>query len=202
MRALMAVAVPDVLHQVKRYLARHGNKTDPNALYIVTGGSNDAFFGLQKKPQPLKLANQVATDLKHAEQQLAARGAKHLLVATLPSSNRSPYAREYSGKLEQAALALYIHTFNNRVKRWAKQASARVSVVDLYEREEHILRHLQQYKLSNGKDACLVGTQKIEKKQRHLCAHPERHVYWDLYHPTAKMHGLFADAALEALRAE
>ena len=68
MRALMAVAVPDVLHQVKRYLARHGNKTDPNALYIVTGGSNDAFFGLQKKPQPLKLANQVATDLKHAEQ--------------------------------------------------------------------------------------------------------------------------------------
>ena len=52
--------VPDVRTQVSRYLAKaHG--ADPDALYIVSGGSNDAFFGLT----PGRNATALAHDAVH-----------------------------------------------------------------------------------------------------------------------------------------
>lgn len=46
--------------------------------------------------------------------------------------------------------------------------------------------------------SCLVGAY-VEVPQRTLCDDPDRHVWWDEYHPTRHAHQIIAQAAMKAL---
>jgi len=54
--------IPDVPQQVALYLSLHGNKADPNALYVIEGGGNDILGATGGSPTQLgfKIASGIA----------------------------------------------------------------------------------------------------------------------------------------------
>lgn len=200
---LTAVPVPDVLHQVQAHIKREKGNLDPHALYIVSGGSNDAFFNLTNAQKAKPFAGRVLHSLWEAHGMLARHGAAHLLVPTLTSAQLSPYALEYAQPAVREQLAEYLRDFNAGLKRDVEAESSghgwRTAVADLYKTEEYVVRHAARFNMTATRHACLTGTQKLEHRKRHECSDPHAYAYWDLYHPTAHLHALFAHTALEAV---
>lgn len=192
--------VPDVRTQVSHYLKKaHG--TDPNALYIVSGGSNDAFFGLTPGRNATALAHDAVHTLRAESERLVHHGARHLLIPTLSEMQTSPWARTYADTETKNNTILFTSAVNRALRAWVPTVrSANATLFDADALESTIQAHPHKYGLTNVTGACLVGTQKLEKGvKRHLCADADRYFFFDLYHPTARVHALLARGAVRAL---
>lgn len=124
---LGAQAVPSLAAQVATYLASVGGVANPNALYVVQGGTNDVLGGLLT----LKgtngtgaaatldtIAKTGAANIVGIEGQLAAAGGRNFLTVSLPDLALLPVTRAsgFSGLANEAALAgTAAATFNNAV---------------------------------------------------------------------------------------
>ncbi len=85
-------SVPSVLAQVGSFLGSTAS-IDANALYVVVAGGNDMRDARSGDPANIGAAATAATDnLKTAIGLLAAKGAKHVLVANLPDLGATPEA--------------------------------------------------------------------------------------------------------------
>ena len=199
----LALAVPDVPEQVTRYLASVGDRADADALYIVTGGSNDAFFGLGHVPLA-QLSAGVGESLYASASRLVRCGALHLLIPTLPASSATPAVTQFHQSLHALASA-FVWLANDAIRAAAAALQAQgaaVTLVYVYRVAQAMHEHAEAYGFTNTRDACLTGTQKPEVDAgipRRLCDNPSAYLYWDLYHPTTRAHTFFARAALDAL---
>lgn len=194
--------VPDVREQVSRYLAHVDAHADGDALYIVSGGSNDAFFGLSAERNVTELAHDVVHALQRDVVRLQRHGARHVMVPTLSPMQSTPYALDYADAATRANTTHFTHRVNAALRTWVHDGTANVTLVDLAALEARILDHPTRYGVHNTRSACLVGTQKLERAAgvaRHECADPDRYFFFDLYHPTAHVHGLLAHGAAQAL---
>lgn len=196
-----SLPVPDVPTQVHDYLASVHGRADPHALYIVSGGSNDAFFGLGGKYDVKQLADRAVQVLGAETERLARHGAKHVLVPTLGSTAKSPYERTYGNAVERAASTLFTEQMNSGLRALvARTKSLKATLFDVHQLETAIQRNPAKHGLTDVKHACLVGAQKLEVGvKRSLCSDPTRYFYFDLYHPTAHVHRLLARGAAKAL---
>ena len=119
--ALMDIPVPCVTENVAAYVASRtspGSVLDNDALYIVTGGSNDVFYAWQLRPpiDPAQLGSETARDLVGAIALLYHHGARHFLVPVL-SKDRSPYSlgqRRRSGA--DGPYASFVRTFVTTIR--------------------------------------------------------------------------------------
>lgn len=196
--------VPDVRGQVSRYLAHVDECADADALYIVSGGSNDAFFGLSAERNVTELAHDVVRALQRDVARLQQHGARHVVVPTLSPMQSTPYARDYADAATRTNTTRFTHRVNAALRMWAHDGAANVTLVDVAALEARILDHPTRYGVHNVRDACLVGTQKLERAagvKRHECAEPNRYFFFDLYHPTAHVHKLLAHGAAQAIGA-
>lgn len=178
------------------------NKTqhaDPDALYIVSGGSNDAFFGLSDPRNVTQLAHDTVHALQAETRRLMECGARHVLVPTLSAMQHSPWARHYAGHAARQQTAAFTRAVNARLHAWtATRHAPRLLDVDGLERQ--ISAHPGAYEIENVADACLVGTQLVERGvPRHRCSEPNRYFFFDLYHPTERVHNVLAHGAVRAL---
>ncbi|WFD38850.1 uncharacterized protein MJAP1_001814 [Malassezia japonica] len=109
--------VPDVRTQVSHYLKKaHG--ADPNALYIVSGGSNDAFFGLTPGRNATALAHDAVHTLRAESERLVHHGARHLLIPTLSEMQTSPWARTYADAETKNNTILFTSAVNRALRAW------------------------------------------------------------------------------------
>lgn len=188
------ISVPDVIGQVHAHLDKYG--ADPNALYIVSGGSNDLYFGLQKAANVTEFGRAIASDIEFANKVLVRAGARHIAVPTLIQSNKSPYGVRLDKKMH-ALQVQCIDSFNEALKC---DMSRNITVIDLHAVADEIYGCPERYGIHVMSEACLQGTLKPEKGPRRECRHPERYAYWDLYHPTARMHELLAQGAVHVFK--
>ena len=63
-----SIAVPDVRAQLHEYMESVHGKVDRNALYILSGGSNDVYYGTKETLNIWRLGNQCAATLKRLAQ--------------------------------------------------------------------------------------------------------------------------------------
>ncbi|WFD18825.1 hypothetical protein MCAP1_001036 [Malassezia caprae] len=192
------VRVPDVRHQVTKYLERMDGHLDPGAIYIVSGGSNDVFFGSQKTLDILGLAEKSVRTLQREAERLVEHGARLIVFPLLTDVTKTPSETQYDNFIDVAGGAVFTNHFNTRLRAAARalRHHVEVKVVDLFGIERYLFKHAKQYGLENTHDACLKGTTKPEVKagvKRSVCAKPDTHFFWDIYHPTARAHELIAD---------
>ncbi|KAL4403114.1 ester hydrolase [Malassezia pachydermatis] len=193
--------VPDVIHQVGQYLDLVNGTADPSGIYIVSGGSNDVFFGTAKTLDLFGLAETAVRTLEAEARRLIRHGAKTIVFPTLSDMTKTPAALHYSNLIDIVGSTLFVDHFNKVLRSAAHDVSrdATVYIFDLHEAVGRIKSHKKRYGLDNVSDACLQGTTKPEVEKgvkRHVCNNPDAYFFWDIYHPTAQAHKLLGDAAL------
>ncbi|PKI85831.1 hypothetical protein MVES1_000319 [Malassezia vespertilionis] len=196
------ITVPDMWQQVRTYTRNHA-RLDASALYILSGGSNDMYFGASSG-SPQTIAKLAVSSLNKTAQELYRHGARHFVFESLGIVAGTPSAR-LPGAGENTTLAMqrFAETFNSEMRRLvAHTRRGHATFVDMHKCQRMIIDDPHKYGFKNTTAACLRGAYKDERDagiQRHLCAHPEEYLFFDIFHPTTHTHQLFARAAADAL---
>jgi outer membrane lipase/esterase len=99
-----AALTPSITQQMTNYLASTGGVANPNALYIISAGSNDVPGNTQAY-----LAQQAAI-FTNSVAQLQAAGARYILI---PNTNRNFLSTEIYKDLTAAGVRSHIDGFGN-----------------------------------------------------------------------------------------
>lgn len=179
--------IPSVPDQVKLYLAHHGDKADPNALYVLEGGGNDILDTTAGSPQTL--GRNIAEGLVDSEQQLRKAGARHFVIPYLFNVGLLPAA---AGNVSFATAA------SAATNKWLDELLpieqclegvhiTRLNVFSLLNAVETDPVH---FGFANVVDPCLTPA---------VCADPDHTFFWDTHHPTEFGHAFFAVTLENAL---
>lgn len=174
-------------------------------LFTVWVGSNDAMNG--------RSANDVIADLEKGLDTLTTHGARKIVLLGLPDLTRIPAFRPIEGTNEPGRSDIdqvyrTVNTINEALPGLAKDIAARTGAeivwIDAASRFDEVMTHPDAHGFSDVTRPCLelrsqgsqvyLGTQKV----RSDCA-PERYVFWDMVHPTTRMHELISQWVLAEL---
>lgn len=201
-------AMLGILDQVAAYRAAPG-PADPNALYVLWGGSNnlqDLFLGKTVDPfgNPIPGLGGTLGDLSAALGGLYAEGARHLLVPNVPNLARVPRVTE-SPVPNAPALALglvqaYNQGFDQMLDAFqASHPDVHLIRFDAFAALEDIVANAAANGLTNLTDRCYTGDDTGFTGGGTVCADPDQYLFWDGIHPTAATHRLLGEAMLTAV---
>ncbi|GFE69558.1 SGNH/GDSL hydrolase family protein [Chroococcus sp. FPU101] len=168
---------------------------DPNALYIISTGSNDLRTNTD-------IPNTVNNILESVNR-LSDAGAKNFLVVGVPNFARLP-ASSGRPRLELRALRQLSASHNRLLKSSLNEASRsldlEIDFLNLQSAFNQISRRPQAYGLDNISDACInIDVSNIPDPLPEMCSNPDRYLFWDNVHPSRKGHQLITEAALVSL---
>lgn len=181
--------IPSVPQQVALYLAQHGGKADPKALYVLEGGGNDIVGTTSGTPQALGF--QIATGIAESALLLRRAGARHFLIPNLFDVGKLPIAAG------NAAFATAASVATNRWLRKLLQPEAELGGVhilmpDVFSLLNAIVASPTHLGFTNVTTPCLGIT---------LCSDPDQTLFWDAFHFSEFGHSALAVTAENALAA-
>ena len=196
-----SIPVPDLVTQVSKYLhTAKDQRADPHAVYILSTGSNDLYYGSQKSLHLLKMADQAVDTIKCEAKKLIDLGANTVVLTSITDMGLTPSFRHYGNLVMRGGSNAYMLRFNQNIREAVKelqQPNIQVMLADLYKYSEDIYKSAHRHGIKNTTDACLQGFSKTEKQhgvKKHKCDNPDEYLYWDLFHPTNRAHQLLAQA--------
>lgn len=175
---------PGLLDEIDMFLALNGGVADPRALYVVWAGANDFFLA----PAPATIAPAV-TNLVTAVRTLADRGARHIVVPTMPDLGLTPDGRASGFSPQLTALSV---AFNRALK--AGLRGLKVTTFDAFALFHEIVNDPTEFGFTDATTACL------DLSPFSLCSDPDNHLFWDSVHPTTRGHEILADELHEAVQ--
>lgn len=195
--------------QLAMYETKHGTVADPNALYLVYGGSNDMISALaQAAIDPLNgqtiVENAIttaATNLGVIFQTLAAEGAQHFLVPNLPDLGKTPRALSLGAGASSFATQASVG-FNQALS----QVLAGLTLAGLDVRPVDVFGTLNAAIADPGAfgfdpaltgTACFTGTP-FSPGVACAAADQSKYIFWDDIHPTGAAHAFLGEAAFAA----
>lgn len=194
-----ALTPPGVLAQVAGIWGPAVGVADPDALYVVVGGGNDmrdarsAFRGTSAGDTFGRdsAAAAAIVGLSNAIQYLAASGARHVLIANLPDLGNTPEAALLGLKAASTAASV---SFNTLVPTLfgleAFFPDLNIELLDMAGIANNVLANAKDFGVTNTNLPC--GAFFFSAGAN--CANS---LFSDVLHPSALVHGLFAQAALE-----
>lgn len=180
--------------QTGLYLGATGGAADPNALYVVAGGGNNARAGLNAifgGANPFAVAGATAfnyaDDVGDIVDSLQAAGAQHIVVWNTPNLALAP-AVAAGGPAAQGAGTLLASVMNGALgARLAGEAG--VTTFDLFGFGVAVAANPAAFGFTNNTDACGAV----------LLANCNQYVYWDGIHPTSAAHRVIAGRLADQL---
>jgi phospholipase/lecithinase/hemolysin len=179
---------------------------DPNALYTIWIGSNDLLdilAGGGTLAQDAVDVGIAVTNVDDAIGALAADGAKHFLIATVPDLGKTPAAIAGGPAAVAGASALaadFDIALVNSAVSLASSDGLNLSILNTYALLDAIVANPASYGLTDVTDPCLTG--EVNYAGGTPCANPNQYLFWDPLHPTAAGHAIVADAALAVVTPE
>ncbi len=182
--------IPSVPHQVLQYLAQHGGKADPNALYVLEGGGNDIIDATGGSPQ--QLAFRIATGTEASEILLRRAGARNFLIPELFDLATVPEGHANAAFNTAASIATnkFLHELLELDTLDPRIHITFLNSFDLFKAVETAPTH---FGFTNVTDACVVPT---SETTFNICADPVHYMFWDDIHPTVFMHSFIAVSVL------
>ncbi len=211
---------PSSREQLGLFLQDHSGAIDAEALYVIQFGGNDIRDAIAKffevvgsdpnNPDIFGLASQQAGLIIQAAIEAnigmisalynEGQGAKHFLVATAPDLGVTPAVRGLG--LDAAMIASMISaSYNNGLQAGLEAAAAlpgiSIETLDLSALLGDIIADPQSYGIDNATSPCLIFIPNAEGSVQawSYCRKPNRYVFWDGIHPTAKVHKILSEAA-------
>ena len=183
-------AIPSVPEQVGAYLAAHGGKADPNALYVLEGGGNDILGTTKGSPEAL--AAKIAAGISGSELALRKAGARHFVIPNLFNVGLLPAAagNESFASAASAAVNRDLKALLEAEELLEEVHILRLDVFSLIDAVETDPTH---FGFTDITDPCLTTT---------ICADPDHTFFWDTHHPTVFGHSFFAVTLENALAAQ
>ena len=175
---------PGLLDEIDMFLDLNGGVADPHALYVVWAGANDFFAA----PALTSIQPAVA-NLVTAVRALATRGARHIVVPTMPDLGLTPDGHASGFSRQLTALS---GVFNRVMK--ARLRVLGVTTFDVFGLFHEIVNDPADFGISDATTACL------DLDPFSLCADPDEHLFWDSVHPTTRGHQILADRLHEFVR--
>ncbi|URI10851.1 SGNH/GDSL hydrolase family protein [Aquincola tertiaricarbonis] len=180
--------------QVGQYL-KPGTSADPNALYVVAGGGNNARNTIgaiaaastpaERLGQINALAEAYAKNVGDIVDTLQAAGAQHIVVWDTPNIGLTPSVASFGADAQTLGLAMTGAMNSALAERLGGEAG--VTTFSVFSLLNQVAADPTAYGLSNATDACAaLGT----------ACDPTQYLFWDGVHPTATGHELLADAML------
>jgi outer membrane lipase/esterase len=186
--------VPPLREQVKTYLQGAGWVADPEALYVIAGGGNNARDTLDALNTGAPLLKTVASgalrfgsDVQWMVKRLQAAGAKHIVVWNVPDLAVAP-AVIAEGPDAVTAAGLVVKSMNSQLAARLKDETG-VAVFDVFTLFDQVVQDKDTYLLDNVTDACgaIAGCD------------PSKYLFWDGIHPTSAGHAIIAATLLRWL---
>lgn len=187
---------PGTTTQIASYLGQSGGTLDPNALYILSAGSNDYLDPSFSNPADIPVA--AVTNIATALGTLRAAGAKNFVVAGVPDFSEVPGAsglpapvRSQLSALSSAhngALAALIPGLENTL-------NANITFLDIGTLLTSVINNPSQYGLTNVTDGCLLVPSCANDPNEQ-----NKYLFWDASHPTTFAHEGIARLALTQLQ--
>src|SRR3984885_923370 len=174
--------IPDVPQQVALYLSLHGNKADPNALYVIEGGGNDILGATGGSPS--QLGFKIASGIAGSAQLLEKAGAQHILIPNLLDVGLLP-AGQANATFASAASKATNQWLNTLLGQSLIQGT-HVLRLDVFSLINAVQTAPFHFGFSNVTTPCLTTT---------VCSDPDHTFFWDAEHPTEFGHSFFAVTA-------
>ncbi|MFT4058136.1 MAG: SGNH/GDSL hydrolase family protein [Legionella sp.] len=100
---------PSIQQQIANYLATAPARLDPKAVYFIWSGANDILAALSQVPLPnqvqlLRVADATTSNIVNLVDILGARGAKRIVVMSLPNIGSTPLVNRLSVELGDATI--------------------------------------------------------------------------------------------------
>lgn len=195
--------------QFGQYRSVHGMTADPDALYVVWGGSNDiqdvlALAGAGNVSGAQSRLVQAVGDVASVVAGLAADGARQILVPTVPDLGLVPAVRAAGA---QAAGSFFSQAFNDALDQalagLAADPGLDIVRYDVFDLLREIAANPGAFGLANVGDPCLqnfyVAAALVPSQPVTTCGAPDEHLFWDIVHPSARTHEILAQAMREAV---
>lgn len=177
----------DIRGQFHAFMTGPHSPPAADALFIVYGGANDLLAAGCNGGETA--ARTGAAAIAATAGDLAAAGARHILVPNLPDISASPIVRVQGSACVQQARQLTL-AFNaaleQALRRVERRSDVRVVRLDAFALAEEVMADPDKAGFSNINTPCLQGP----------C---DGALFWDQLHPTARAHARLATAALQAL---
>lgn len=190
---------PGIRDQIGFYLG--AGPADPDALYFIWGGANDAYIALEDPaidPNDATIMNttatttaiQAASNIATYIAALEAAGAQNFLIPNLPDLGRTPDALFFpAGTAYVEALTLYSDTFNSALAT----ALADPSLADVDIVQFDVASLFDKFLASDGINtttACIWNLADCD---------PATTLFWDGVHPTTYYHRVLGLAMADAV---
>lgn len=200
--------------EVDTYLLAHADVADPDNLYVVWIGGNN-YLALPEDPE--SGTNLVIDGTKKEIDKLVKAGAKNVLLMNLPSLEKTPFANEFemaSGLKEISEL------HNQKLLALSQELEKTYPEVhwihfDVNILFQDMLAHHQDYGFYNTTQTCydsLATSDKrpsllrmvanVQPKVRKEQAPCRTYFFFDLIHPTTRVHELMSEYLYERLTQE
>ncbi|MDJ0554733.1 MAG: SGNH/GDSL hydrolase family protein [Microcoleaceae cyanobacterium MO_207.B10] len=192
-----------------------------DALYTVFTGANDyliyplSLLDLAIEPETPPNPNQTVNNISNAIESLYNVGARDFLIPNLPALGQTPLATftgtsDWLNELTDAhnqKLELAIAELNQSL------SGAKITLLDINSILDGIIENPAQFGFSNFTgswsntvkyfcpDAFLATDGSVASCDVDV-PDPDEYVFWDILHPTAAGHQIFADAAINTLQSE
>ena len=184
-----------------------GGSADPNALFVVWAGANNLIDIVEKAANPsydpTTALTKAVTDVGTIVGDLAAKGARNILVPNLPDFGVLPLV---TGGGPQVLGATYLTTvFNSSlglvldgVEGFFSNLNIDLNLVrfDTFGLFNAVLADPAAFGFTNVKNGCYS---KFGVAGGTTCANPDEYVSWDGFHPTAALHSLVGSRMASAV---
>jgi len=197
----VAPGAPGLQTEVAFYTA-HNPTADPNALYTFGAGGNDLLFENNVNP------SQVATNVITAVSTLIGLGAKNILVGNLADLGTLPWSAEH-GDAYAKYETLLTQAFNTSLSiDLSKLAQAnpdvKLNLLDVYTMSNNTLNFYQNSGGALNPNNCITNAPSYNYSTISLvngcsAASSNNYFFWDDVHPTAPVHAIIAQNAINQL---
>jgi phospholipase/lecithinase/hemolysin len=175
--------LPGMQQQLAMFVASTGGVADPDALFVLWGGSNDVFSALSQGLDPTAALAVAASNILNMVGTLEGLGARHVMVGGMPDLGLTP---AFAG--DRALGTSLTDSYNDLLQTELLGTSARFWDVATTMRD--IVASPAAYGMTNVVEPCLAGLV--------ACGTPDTYLFWDSVHPTAAGHALLAGSLAEA----
>lgn len=186
-----------LLDQTQFFLGATGGSAPSTALYVISGGGNDArdaFALAAGGGDPTSLIVAYASDIGSIITDLEAAGAHDILLLNVPDIGMTPAIQAFGPSA--VALASWVAgamntALTSMLGTLSPAMTDGVRLLDTFGLVDDIVLHPAAYELDDVTSACAASQACIDS--------PDTTFFWDGIHPTTAGHAILAQAALRTV---
>jgi len=204
---------PTVTEQIARYFLKSDGRADPNALYVLWGGSNDVGDSLANDPLDAARHTLAAARVNVTQiRRLQDADARHIVVFNLPDISKSPYAVNL-GQVAQGPLTQLVTAYNEALYAGIRESEDGIIPINIHAFFNEIVENPGTYGLTDATGtACgepdagsavslACGPEGSVYPVTDKSGENQQYLFADRSHPSGAVHEMIASTVTSTLAA-